>query len=109
MVIVAWIIAVLALFIVFGQYLSNTSDCYLSIRDPRPLDENRAQITIKWWGLVEERWEPEWHEIDGQGFADVRIFATRKQVLVSLFTIGAVRPLTVVWRGNAGQHLLGQA
>jgi hypothetical protein len=45
----------------------------------------------------------------GQGFADVRMFATRRQVLMSLVTLVCVRPLSIAWRGNAGQHPLGQA
>ncbi|MCA1749797.1 MAG: hypothetical protein ABR601_03400 [Parasphingopyxis sp.] len=109
MEIILWVIAVVAGLIAIGQYLSNTSDCYLSIKNPQPLDENAAKIVIKFWGFIEERWQPDPDENDGLGFADVRIYATRKQVLVSLFTIGLVRPLTVVWRGNAGRHPLGQA
>lgn len=109
MEIILWIVAAAAILIVIGQYLANTADCYLAIRNPRPLDENEARIVIRFWGFVEERWQPDPDENDGLGFADMRIYATRKQVLVSLFTLGIVRPLTVVWRGNAGQHPLGRA
>jgi hypothetical protein len=37
------------------------------------------------------------------------MFATRKQVLTCLFTFGLRRPVSIAWRGNAGQHPLGEA
>ena len=46
--ILAGIIVLLAL-MVFGQYLSGTADYFLSIENPRPLDDNVSTITVLYW------------------------------------------------------------
>lgn len=92
-----------------GQFFAGTADYYLAIENPRPLDDNEVQITIKAWGFASETSRTCLAEVVGQGFADVRLFATRRQMLVSLVTFGFLRPVSIVWRGNAGQHPLGDA
>ena len=104
----AWI-AVVAVAMLLGQYFAGTSDYFLSIENPRPLDDNIATITIYAWGFASQASRSCTAELAGQGFADVRMFATRRQVLLSIVTLGAVRPVSIAWRGNAGQHPLGQA
>lgn len=109
MEIVAWIVAGIALLMLFGQYLAGTADYFLSIEDPRPLDDNIDVITILGWGFASQSSRTCTPELTGQGFADVRMFATRRQVLLSLATFGFVRRVSIAWRGNAGQHPLGEA
>ena len=105
----AWIIAGVAVAMLLGQFFAGTADYYLSIENPRPLDDNEASITSKVWGFATESSRTCTAEFAGQGFADVRLFATRKQMLISLFSFGFVRPVKIAWRGNAGQHPLGDA
>jgi hypothetical protein len=109
MVTFALIIAAVLVLMLFGQYLAGTADYFLSIENPRPLDENVDTITILGWGFASQASRSQTAEIAGQGFADVRLFATRKQVLLSLVTFGFVRKVCIAWRGNAGQHPLGEA
>lgn len=107
-----WILAiagVVLLLMLFGQYLAGTADYILSIENPRPLDDNITTITVRGWGFASESRHSCIAELVGQGFADVRMFATRKQVLLSFVTFGFVRRVSVAWRGNAGQHPLGEA
>ncbi|HYE27224.1 MAG TPA: hypothetical protein VEA61_03175 [Allosphingosinicella sp.] len=106
---IAWILAAAALLMLLGQYFSGMADYYLSIENPRPLDENEDVITSTWWGFLTQSQSSYTAEMAGQGLADVRVFATRKQVLVSILTFGWKRSVTIAWRGNAGQHPLGQA
>lgn len=106
---VACIVAAIAVASLFGQYLSGTSDYFLSIANPRPLDEEEDIVTIKGWGFASQSSRSFTADLAGQGFADVRLFATRKQLLKSIATFGFERPVTIAWRGNAGQHPLGQA
>ena len=106
---IAWIVAGVALLMLFGQYLAGTADYFLSIENPRPLDDNIETITIFGWGFASQSSRTCTAELAGQGFADVRMFATRRQVLLSFVTFGFVRRVSVAWRGNAGQHPLGQA
>ena len=107
---IIWIIlSVVLLLILFGQYLAGTADYFLSIDNPRPLDDNIATITVLGWGFASQSRRGCTVELAGQGFADVRMFATRRQVLVSFLTFGFRREVTIAWRGNAGQHPLGQA
>ena len=107
---IAWIVvSVVLLLMLLGQYLAGTADYFLSIENPRPLDDNIGTITILGWGFASQSSRSCTAELAGQGFADVRLFATRRQVLLSLVTFGFVRRVSVAWRGNAGQHPLGQA
>ena len=103
------ILAIVAVAMLFGQYLAGTADYFLSIENPRPLDDNITTITVRGWGFASSSRHSCIAELAGQGFADVRMFATRRQVLLSLVTFGFVRRVSVAWRGNAGQHPLGQA
>jgi hypothetical protein len=107
---IAWIVlSAVLLLMLFGQYLAGTADYFLSIENPRPLDDNVDTITILGWGFASQSSRSCTPELTGQGFADVRMFATRRQVLVSLLTFGFRRPVSIAWRGNAGRHPLGQA
>ena len=105
----ACIVATLAVISLLGQYLTGTSDYFLSIENPRPLDEEESIITILGWGFASQSSRSCTQQLVGQGFADVRLFATRLQFLQSLATFGFARPVSIAWRGNAGQHPLGQA
>lgn len=106
---IALVVAAAALLMLFGQYLAGTADYFLSIENPRPLDDNVQTITIYGWGFASQTSRSLTAELAGQGFADVRMFATRRQVLTSFITFGFKRPVSVAWRGNAGQHPLGDA
>jgi hypothetical protein len=106
---IGWIAAAILVLTLFGQYLAGTADYFLSIENPRPLDETVDTITILGWGFASQASRSCMAELAGQGFADVRLFATRKQVLLSFVTFGFVRKVCIAWRGNAGQHPLGEA
>lgn len=106
---IACIIAIIATAIVIGQFFAGTADYYLSIENPRPLDDQTVVITILGWGFASESSRSFKAEVAGEGFADVRLYATRAQMLLSLVTLGFVRRVSVSWRGNAGQHPLGDA
>jgi hypothetical protein len=106
--IIAWGVAAVAVLMLFGQYLAGQSDYFLSIENPRPLDDNVTEITIIGWGFASSSRHPCTADLAGQGLADVRVFATRRQVLQSLASFGFRRPLSIAWRGNAGQHPLGE-
>jgi len=103
------IVAVVAVAMLLGQFFAGTADYFLSIENPRPMDDNLATITSLGWGFAAQSKRTCTAEIAGQGFADVRMFATRGQVLLSFITFGCVRRVCIAWRGNAGQHPLGQA
>jgi len=107
--VVAWIIAAIAVLMLVGQFFAGMADYYLAIRNPRPLDDNHVEITSTFWGFLTQSKSSVVADLAGQGFADVRVFATRRQMLVSIITFGARRPLTIAWRGNAGQHRVGDA
>jgi hypothetical protein len=107
--IIAWIVAAAAVLMLFGQYLAGQADYFLSIENPRPLDDNITEITVIGWGFASKSRHPCTADLAGQGLADVRVFATRRQVLQSLASFGLKRPVSIAWRGNAGQHPLGEA
>ena len=73
MVTIACIVAGIAVLMLFGQYLSGTADYYLSIENPRPLDDNIDTITIKGWGFASESSRSRTADLAGQGLADVRL------------------------------------
>lgn len=106
---IAWIVAGVLLLMLLGQYLAGTSDYFLSIENPRPLDDHVVVITSIGWGFASESGRTHTAELAGQGLADVRVFATRRQVLKSILTLGFRREVSITWRGNAGQHPLGEA
>ena len=87
---IGWIAAAILVLTLFGQYLAGTADYFLSIENPRPLDETVDTITILGWGFASQASRSYMAELAGQGFADVRLFATRKQVLLSFVTFGFV-------------------
>ena len=106
---IAWLAAGILGLALVGQYFVGMADYYLAIENPRPLDENEDVITSTWWGFLTQSKSTYTAEMAGQGLADVRVFATRKQMLTSILTFGWKRSVTIAWRGNAGQHPLGQA
>lgn len=105
----AWAVAGVALLMLAGQFLAGTADYFLSIENPRPLDDNEIVVTIWAWGFAAQSSRTCTADLAGQGLADVRMFATRRQMLLSLITLGCVRRVSIAWRGNAGQHPLGEA
>ena len=107
--IAACIAATIAIAMLLGQYFAGTSDYFLSIDNPRPLDDHQAEITSAAWGFASETGRTATAEQSGEGFADVRLYASRVQMAQSLFSFGFTRTVSIVWRGNAGQHPLGQA
>lgn len=109
MELLAWIVAGIAVLMLLGQFFAGTSDYYLAIENPRPLDDNIVQITILAWGFASQTSRSVTADLAGQGFADVRLFATRPQMAVTLLSFGFVRQVSIAWRGNAGQHPLGDA
>lgn len=109
MLIGASVVATIAVAMLIGQYFAGTSDYFLSIDNPRPLDDHEAEITSTAWGFASEIGRTATAEQAGEGFADVRLYASRVQMAKSLFSFGFKRTVSIVWRGNAGQHPLGQA
>ena len=109
MLIGATIAATLAIAMLLGQYFAGTADYFLSIDNPRPLDDHDAEMTSTAWGFASEIGRSARADQAGEGFAYVRLYASRMQVVGSLFTFGFKRAVSVVWRGNAGQHPLGEA
>jgi hypothetical protein len=107
--IAASIVATIAVVMLLGQYFAGTSDYFLSVDNPRPLDDHEAEIISTAWGFADENGRTATAEQAGEGFADVRLFASRVQMAKSLFSFGFRRPVSIVWRGNAGQHPLGDA
>lgn len=103
------IVAAVAALMLLGQFFAGTSDYYLAIENPRPLDDNEVEIRILAWGFASEMSRSRVADLAGQGLADVRLFATRRQMALSLFSFGFYRPVSIAWRGNAGQHPLGDA
>ncbi|MGB3846434.1 hypothetical protein [Sphingopyxis sp. YF1] len=104
-----WALAALAIILLFGQYLAGQADVFVSIANPRPLDEYRMVVTLRWWGLAAEARQPFVTPESDHGLCDVRVYATRRQILVALATAGLVRPVTVAWRAHAGILPLGDA
>ena len=83
------------LLMLFGQFFAGTSDYFLSIENPRPLDDNITTITIYGWGFA-SRVPPHPHRGAGRpGLcrrADVRHAAAGADVALHLR------------RGAAGEH-----
>ena len=89
-----WALAALGFVLLFGQYAAGQADIFVSIANPRPLDEESMVVTLKGWGFAAQAAQP---------------FATRRQMLVAIATFGFLRPVTVAWRANAGILPLGDA
>lgn len=109
MIWVGWALSALLFLLLFGQYLAGQADVFVSIANPRPLDENRMVVTMKGWGFAAEARQPFVTPVSDLGLCDVRVFATRRQVLVAIASFGFRRPVTVAWRAHAGIHPLGDA
>ncbi len=106
---VGWALAALALALLAGQYAAGQADMFVSIANPRPLDEERMIVTLKGWGFAVASAQPFIASASDHGLSDVRVFATRRQMLVSIASFGFLRPVTVAWRAHAGILPLGDA
>ena len=104
-----WVLAALGFALLFGQYLAGQADIFVSIANPRPLDEESIVVTLKGWGFAAEAAQPFVTPDSDHGLCDVRVFATRRQMLVAIATLGFLRPVTVAWRAHAGILPLGEA
>lgn len=104
-----WIIAGVLLALLIGQWAAGSAHYFVSVTNPRPLDEFTMVIVIKGWGIASQSSLTGLADTDGLGFADIRLFATRKQLLMSFLTLGFHRPVTVAWRAHAGIYPLGDA
>ena len=106
---IGWAVAALGFVLLFGQYAAGQADVFVSIANPRPLDEEKMVVTLKGWGLAAQAAQPFITPESDHGLCDVRVFATRRQMLVSIATFGFLRPVTVAWRAHAGVLPLGEA
>ncbi|MDZ3831572.1 MAG: hypothetical protein U0S50_07125 [Sphingopyxis sp.] len=106
---IGWALAALGFALLVGQYLSGQADIFVSIANPRPLDEDRMVVTLKGWGFASHAKQPFVTPEADYGVCDVRIFATRRQMLTAIATFGFRRPVTVAWRAHAGVQPLGDA
>jgi hypothetical protein len=104
-----WALAALACLLLFGQYMAGQSDVFVSIANPRPLDEDSMVVTLKGWGFTTHAAQPFIAPESDHGLSDVRVFSTRRQMLVSIASFGLLRPVTVAWRAHAGVQPLGDA
>ncbi len=104
-----WALAALGFALLFGQYAAGQADIFVSIANPRPLDEESMVVTLKGWGFAAQAAQPFVTPESDHGLCDVRIFATRRQMLVAIATFGFLRPVTVAWRAHAGVLPLGDA
>ena len=109
MIWLGWALAALGFALLFGQYLAGQADVFLSIANPRPLDEESIVVTLKGWGFAAEAAQPFVTPDSDHGLCDVRVFATRRQMLVAIASAGFLRPVTVAWRAHAGILPLGEA
>ena len=104
-----WALAALGFVLLFGQYAAGQADIFVSIANPRPLDEESMVVTLKGWGFASAAAQPFVAPESDHGLCDVRVFATRRQMLVAIATFGFLRPVTVWWRAHAGILPLGDA
>ena len=104
-----WVLAALGFALLFGQYMAGQADIFVSIANPRPLDEESIVVTLKGWGFAAEAAQPFVTPDSDHGLCDVRVFATRRQMLVAIASAGFLRPVTVAWRAHAGILPLGEA
>ncbi len=106
---VGWALAALGCALLVGQYAAGQSDIFVSMANPRPLDEESMVVTLKGWGFAAQAAQPFVTPESGHGLCDVRVFATRRQMLITIATFGFLRPVTVAWRAHAGILPLGDA
>ena len=104
-----WALAALGFVLLFGQYAAGQADIFVSIANPRPLDEEVMVVTLKGWGFAAQAAQSFLTPESDHGLCDVRVFATRRQMLVAIATAGFLRPVTVAWRAHAGVLPLGEA
>src|SRR3546814_11802158 len=90
-----WVLAALGFALLFGQYLAGQADIFVSIANPRPLDEESIVVTLKGWGFAAEAAQPFVTPDSEHRLCDARVFATRRPLLVAIATVGFLRPLTV--------------
>ena len=106
---VGWALAALGFVLLFGQYAAGQADVFVTIANPRPLDEESMVVTLKGWGFASAAAQPFVAPESDHGLCDVRVFATRRQMLTAIATFGFLRPVTVAWRAHAGILPLGDA
>lgn len=104
-----WALAALGFALLAGQFAAGQADMFVSIANPRPLDEESMVVTLKGWGFASEAAQPFVASAADFGFADLRTYSTRRQMLVAIATFGFIRPVTVAWRPHAGVQPLGDA
>lgn len=104
-----WALAALGFTLLAGQYAAGQADIFVSIANPRPLDEDSVVVTLKGWGFASHTAQPFVTPESDHGLSDMRIFATRRQMLVAIASFGFLRPVTVAWRAHAGVLPLGVA
>jgi len=106
---VGWTLAAIGFALLFGQYMAGQGDIFVSIANPRPLDEESMVVTLRYWGLAAAARQPFVTPEADHGLCDLRVYATRRQTLVAIATLGLIRPVTVAWRAHAGIQPLGDA
>ena len=106
---VGWGLAALFLVLLVGQYMAGQGDIFVSIANPRPLDEDSMVVTLKYWGFAAAARHPFVTPEADHGLCDLRVYTTRRQILTAIFTLGLKRPVTVAWRAHAGIQPLGDA
>lgn len=106
---IAWVLAALFGALLIGQFAAGQADIFVSIANPRPLDEEHMVVTLKGWGFASKAKQAFLTPEADHGLCDVRVFATRRQMLVSIASFGFLRPVTVAWRAHAGVLPLGDA
>lgn len=109
MIWVGWAFAALGFALLAGQYAVGQADIFVSIANPRPVDAESMVVTMKGWGFASEVAHPFIASAADFGLADVRVYATRRQMLIAIASFGFVRPVTVTWRPHAGVLPLGDA
>ena len=106
---VGWALAALGFALIFSQYVAGQADIFLSIANPRPLDEESMVVTLKGWGFASHADQSLVTPESDHGLCDVRVFATRRQMLVAIASFGFLRPVTIAWRAHGGVLPLGDA
>lgn len=104
-----WVLAALGFALLVGQYAAGQADIFVSIANPRPVDAESMVVTLKGWGFASAAAHPFIASAADFGLADLRVFATRGQMLVAIASFGFLRPVTVTWRPHAGVLPLGDA